>query len=552
VNVKKNEKAPDLYIDEVEYKGDLTPGGEFTVVATLANLGGTTAKEVSVTVDDASIQTEGFIKRFYSELEAKDMKYGGKQKIEIPMQVSNGATAGVKNLKIIISYTDEAGVSYSKTESVYPDIIGPGTSGNSNLVISGVNQSPAQPVAGDNMTVSFDLENKGTVDITELKISLANMTGEDFIPMESEPYQYIEKLAAGQTKSISIPLALADTIPEGLNNLTLNISYAGAGSVDPVIIPIRDIQNDLGSSSMPKLIVSSYTADVDKLLAGSTFNFTFDIYNTHSSVAAKNITVTVTQADNIFSVSKGSNSFFISKIAAGETATNTLELKVKSDASTKAYPLKITIEYEYDGIKPNPTTGVIGETKVEELSLQAVENSRPFIDYVNVYSWDGTVIVNTPATCTFDFYNMGKSPLNNVTATLEGDFTKTDGSMTILGNVESGASAFAEFEVIPLVEGISKGVLRITFEDSNGEQVEFTKEFETPVMGAQMMDPGMGEGGAVDVFNPEVPAAKKAILPIWLFVIIQIVIFILFIPVTRKVIIGVYKSKLRKKEEEKY
>jgi hypothetical protein len=124
--------------------------------------------------------------------------------------------------------------------------------------------------------------------------------------------------------------------------------------------------------------------------------------------------------------------------------------------------------------------------------------------------------------------------------------------MTILGNVESGASAFAEFEVIPLVEGVSKGVLRVTFEDSNGEQVEYTKEFETPVMGAQMIDPGMGEGGAVDVFNPEVPAAKKAILPIWLFVIIQIVIFVLFIPITRKIIIGVYKTKLRKKEEEKY
>ena len=41
--------------------------------------------------------------------------------------------------------------------------------------------------------------------------------------------------------------------------------------------------------------------------------------------------------------------------------------------------------------------------------MQVVENARPVVDYVNVYSWDDGVKVNNPASLAFEFYNMGKS-----------------------------------------------------------------------------------------------------------------------------------------------
>jgi hypothetical protein len=435
---------------------------------------------------------------------------------------------------------------------VYPEIIAASESGNPNILISGVKQSVAQPIAGEKLSVSFDIENKSKIDISELKIFTDTLTGSTFIPIEAEPYQYVEKLAAGAKKRITIPLIVSDSIPEGLNNLTIKYTYSGNTTGESVIIPVRDVQNDLGSKSKPKLIVSKYVTDTEELRAGSTFNFTFDIYNTHSSVTAKNITVTVTQADNVFTVAQGSNSFFINKIEAGETVQQTLEMKVKSDATTKAYPIKIAIEYEYDGAEPNPTTGEIGESRTEELNLQAVENSRPVVDNVNVYSWDGNIMVGTAATLSFEFYNMGKSPLNNIIATLEGDFAKTNGDMYFVGTVAAGTPSYVEFEVMPNMEGLAKGVLKITFEDSNGDEVEFTKDFETQVMPATIIDPGIGEGGVGEVFNPEVSMAKKAILPTWLFIIVQIIIFLAFIPITRKIIISIYKSKLRKKEQEQY
>jgi hypothetical protein len=49
---------------------------------------------------------------------------------------------------------------------------------------------------------------------------------------------------------------------------------------------------------------------------------------------------------------------------------------------------------------------------------------------------------------------------------------------------------------------------------------------------------------------PEIPAAKKEIVKLPIFIVIQVVIFIASIVIVRKVIIGVYKAKLHKKEEE--
>ncbi len=555
VDIETNKKAPNLDIENVTYPDGLKAGDEFILKATLRNFGEAKAVKVNVSVDET--ETTGFIKNYLTDaIATNDIKSDGSVKVEIPLVVSKDAAGDLNKLVLKFEYQDGLSVPYTKKKVLYVQVVTP-DSAKENIIINNVNQSPARPVAGERLDVTFDFENKGSIDITELKISLSDLTGSTFIPVESKPYIYISKVAAGEVKKITIPLTVSKNIPEGLNALKIKYEYTGGG--DTIDIPILNVQNDLGSISKPKLIVSKYEADVEELRAGSTFNFTFELRNTHSSVSAQNITVKVASSaqgqsgqTEVFSVTQGSNSFFISKIGAGETIQNTLELKIRSDAATATYPIYIIMEYEYDGIEPNPATGEIGETKSEELSLQVVENSRPVVDYVNVYSWDGNVSVGNPATIAFEFYNMGKSVLNNVIATVEGDFTNSSGNMYFMGNVPAGDRSYAEFEVIPNIEGMAQGIVKITFEDSNGEEVEYSKEFEAMVMGTPIFEPGdMGDGG-VDVFNPMEPTPKKEILPMWLFIIIQIVIFLAFIPITRKIIITIYRNKLRKKEEENY
>ncbi len=554
VNLSANttyEDTPKLVVDSVIVADSLDPGDTFKIRLNLMNIGGKDAENVLVDVDSSSIDTTGILKGYYTDgiSSADTVDVEEIKTVVIPLSVSKYATGGLKTIKLNVTYTDEKGNILSLTNTVYVDVKATATSGSTDIVISNVTQSPQQPEAGDKVVVTFDVKNKGSVTVKDLKISTEGLTSATFIPVLSEPYQYFEELEAGKAVQVKIPLIVSETIVEGVNTITVKYSYSGGEGT--AVIPILNVKNDEVSISKPKIIVSKYYADVEELRAGAAFNFTFDLYNTNGRVAAKNITVTLSQADNIFSPTQGSNSFFIEKINPGETVSKTLEMKVKSDATTKAYPLDITIDYEYDGAEPNPTTGEIGESKTEKLNLQAVENARPVVDNVNVYSWEGMVTAGNPAYLSFEFYNMGKSQLNNVIATVEGDFTKSDGNMYFIGNVAAGTSSYVEFEAIPNMEGTANGVLKITYEDSNGDTIDFTKEFTADVMGAPIIDPSMPGDGSGEVFNPG-PVAKAPILKLWVFILIQVAIFVIAVPVTRKIIISAYKAKLRKKEEEQY
>lgn len=559
--VSPSTEAPYLQFEDITYDGGLKPGKAFALKLKLRNDGDIKASNIKVSIDESSLGKDTIIKDYLTDtLSVNGMKEEDTQTVSIPLTVSKQSIGGLVPVKINVSYSDADGDNYQLSNTIYvdvavvkEDVVDEEKKELPKFIITNVGQDAFAPSAGDRINVFFDIENKGVVDAINVKIATTNLTSTTFIPVNEEPFIYIDKLAAGEKTTIQIPLILSDDIPEGLNYVGIEYSYEdGTGSAS-FNIPVKDVINEVGTISKPKLIISKYVADIEQLRAGSVFNFTFDLYNTNAHVTAKNIKITITQAENIFSVTQGSNSFFIDQIGPGETVSKTLEMKVKADAVTKAYPLALAIEYEYDVLEPNPTTGeLVGEVQeTEELNLQAVENARPVADNINVYSYDGQVTIGNPAMLGFEFYNMGKSALNNVIVYVEGDFTKSDGSMYFIGSVGPSMSSYVEFEVLANMEGLANGLLRITFEDSNGDLVETTKEFSTDVFPPQEFIPDMGGDPGMEVLNPAVEG-KKAILATWLFVIIQVVIFIVFIPVTRKIVISIYKGKLRRKEDSLY
>ncbi len=550
VNIESDSMSPKIEIVSTKYASELKAGDSFNLVTTLRNAGETKAEEIEVLVE--GLGTTGFLPGYTTKtISVEDLEFDERADVKIPLIVSNQATVGLKEVPVTITYENASGVSFTASTTLYLEIVaadGVDAEGKPNIVVSNVSQNPEQPNADARVDVSFDFVNKSKIDISEIRIATVSAEGAGFAPLDSEPYQYIDELKGGKKTRITIPLKASESIAEGTNSVNITYEFKDANGKswtgNTATLYVLDVQNDGVGTSKPKLIISNFSTDEEELRAGNTFNFLFDIKNTHSSVAARNIKVTISQADNIFSVTKGSNTFYITGIAAGETVQNTLELRVKSDATTKAYPLIIKMEYEYEGAEANPTTGEIGETVEETINLQAVENSRPVVDNVVVGSWDSPV-VNQATALTFEFYNMGKSTLNNVHASVEGDFYLSTGNMYFIGNVEAGSQEYAELEVIPTVEGQAKGTLLVVFEDSNGDEVTVTKEFEGSVQGEFILDASGGEGGGL----PIVDIAKTPILPTGAFVILQIAILAIMIPVTRKVGLGLYRRKLRKQEE---
>ena len=430
------------------------------------------------------------------------------------------------------------------------------------LLLNNVKQSPSQPQAGEKLKVSFYLENAGTVDVKDVKISATGLSSSGFEPVNSEPYQYISQIKAGKKQKVELTLKVGENIPEGLNTLNVQYTYDVESSygvttqAENVTLYILDVQNPDESEmtvSRPKLMVSNFYTDVEEVKAGNIFDFTFDIMNTNDSIDAKNIKVTVSGASNAFSVTAGGNSFFVNEIKAQETAPITINLKASAAATTGAYPIHIKIEYEYEGMVATATYS--GEIVEEEILLQVKENLRPSVE--NVYlGWGENPILNQPITMNFEFYNMGKSMLNNTYVTIEGDFMLANGSNSYyIGNIAAGMPEYIEFDVVPLIEGEAVGKMIIHMEDSNGDEVTMEKEFTSYVVGEMVWeDPGFMDPGYMDpgFTDPSVPVdgeqAEKPILPLWLFLCVQAAILVIVIPVTSSIRLAAYRRKIKRED----
>lgn len=557
VTLKKTSTAASddakLTIDGNSVNDKILAGSTYQLKGTIQNIGKKKATNVVISIAGGVGVTNGIIPNYDTEgIKLSDIMAGGNHNFTLPLLVTDSATAGLQEISIQVSYTDSEGETHTAVTKAYLTVVKPEDKEQTGeVVISGAIQSPSAPVVGQKLSVTFEVKNKGNSEIKDVTLSGQDLSNTNFEPLASQAVKNIGALKAGETKTVTLDFKVGANIAEGLNILNIGCDYVdGSGKKQSSKTPIYilDVVND--SNSKPKLIISDYTVDQEELKAGSTFNFTFKVKNTHMSKSAKNIKVTVTQKDNVFSATQGGNSFYISSIEPGAEYEQSMNMKVKSDVTTGAYEIELTFEYEYDGM--NKTDQEAGGVKTTDtLKLQAVENLRPSIQNFTVGMYGEAPTLGTSSTMTFEFINMGKSPLNNVRFALEGDFSLDNGGTTFyLGTISPGSPEYVEIPVMPNLEGSASGTLKILFEDSTGEEVTFPYEFKDIfVNGSYVPEITPPTGGDIPGFN-ELPGneAKKDIVKPWIFVLIQLAILVVCIPVVRMVVIKLHKKKLQKQD----
>ena len=540
-----------LVVNNTAVNNEIVAGSEFSLVGEIKNVGKIKATNVEVAIIKGTGVTSGIISMSdVATTPVADIAAGKSIEFKLPLLATETAAAGLSELSVQVTYTDSKGDSKTAVVPFYVTVIQKNAEKEeSDVVISNAQQSPAEPMVGQKVTVTFDIENRGKKDVTNVTVGGDGLSNAGFEPFTSQALKEVGTIAAGSKKTVSLDFRAGANIPEGMNTLTIACQFKdGSGNKKDTStnVYILNVIND--GNSKPKLIVSDYVKDSDELKAGSLFNFTYTIKNTHTSKAAKNIKVTISQADNVFSASQGTNTFYIDRINAGESVEKTIELKVKPDVTTAAYEIEIKMEYEYDGMsKLDQENG--GVTETSKLKLQAVENLRPSVQNITVGMYGEMPYVNTSSILSFEFINMGKSALNNVRFSLEGDFILETGSSYYHGTVGAGMPEYIELSVMPIVAGLCSGTLIITFEDSNGEEVVKREEFANINVMEQMvidwnnggMDPGM------PTFDPTTNG-KKDIMPVWLFIVIQVAVLAIFIPVVRMILIKAYKRKVNKED----
>lgn len=560
----KSEGRGSLSISDIKCMSDMKVGDSTNVTYSLGNIGDGKAYDVVITYD--GFGDDGLLPGHNSTTKKIDSFSPDTEKsYTFPIKVSKNAVTGAKKLSISVSYkkTKDAAESVTETESFYVQVEGKAKEADApvkapRLLISNVVQSPAKPLAGKEMTLSFDVKNIGNKNAKSVTLTPVNLSNSTFILIDENPSIYMKNISADQTKTVTMHLKVAKDVESGVNALEFATNFKdidGASFTDTFKLYINNVkgkakEKEDNTSGVPKLIIDRYATGGDNVTAGKGFTFSFDVKNTHKKLSANNIKVTITSDDaGTFSVAKGSNSFYISAIKAGQSFHKEIPLKVKADSVTKSYPLKVEFEYEYAGMQKPKDTLTSGLTVSETLSIQVVEDSRPALTNVLPGAY-GELVNGEMNSVTFDFTNRGKSPLYNVEASITGDFQPTQESYFI-GTVEAGTGSNYEMEITPMIEGTGTGVMTITYEDSNGEPGKIEQEFTGDIMPSMAMpdDGGFVDGDMGMDGDMGEDTAKKALVSVPVFVVIQIVLFVLAIIITRKVVIKRWRKRKMLEEE---
>ncbi|MCR5683922.1 MAG: hypothetical protein K6G81_00680 [Lachnospiraceae bacterium] len=572
------ENKPLLELSTTSNYEGLPRGSKLVIPITIKNSGSADAKDITLEITSGVGTGTGVTKDFTSAvLKAGKLAVGEKTTIKVPVTVSEAVEAGLHEFVFTVKYKDKDDKAmeaqtltmYMQAPELTPTPTPKPTPALYNyLDIHDVSQSPSNPVHGGKVSLTFTITNNGNGPISNLRIYGTELSSNGFEPISNEPYQTVGDLDIGKSKKVSMIFRLGEDIPNGLNLLNIGYEFfdengekkkdsAGVYVLNCVGVKKDEPTPTPADLGRPKLIVSDYSTDKDILRAGETFDFSFSIKNTHQTKAAKNIKITLSQAESIFAPAEGTNIFYIDAIEPGEIDIKTITLKTKNDATTGDYAINITMEYEYDDMSQvdREKGGVSEESSIK---LRATENYRPVIENVSIESWEG-VYVDTPVDLSFEFYNMGKSTLGNVYVTVEGDFAlANNSSMSYVGAVNGYSQEFINPSVVALVPGEATGILTVHFEDSNGDEVTISQEFTEYVQeygGGGFDFPEEGDwGGDFPIDDGGMGEEKTGLLSKikpWMWIVLVIVV-----AAAITVPIVVHKSKKAKKakvdEDEDY
>ena len=515
----------------------LEPNTPDSLVLKIKNSGGIVAKDVKITASGFS--NEGVV--LYKDVDTKTFaELGTKNTQMVYFNVIAGkdAKAGTFPINLKISYIDETGKAYTKDSIAYVTMAGK-DSIDADLEISDV-VFPNAVKSNQDFEVSFTITNNGNVEIATADVSYDYP---DVFISKATSRVVVKNLAPGASKKITFKLmAKADTATENYHSY-IKVAYVpkDATNVEPETIQeyvgLYVEGNETDSSSKPKLIVDNYNYGGDYVYAGQNYPLTLNIKNTSTTEGTKNIKVTLTSEDNVFTPVDSSSSFFIASIGPGQVYTQTINLKTKIDANVKIYTVTAKMEYEdgkgnaYDANKsPYEESEVLSIAVAQPVRLETAEMVVPFEIYAG-----------QPFYIEQEFYNLGKSTMYNMIVKLEG--VETNEGSYFVGNFEAGKSEYFSAQAFAYESGSFEGKLIYTFEDALGTISTLEQPFTYMV--TEM--PTFEEGGGEFPIDPGMPMEEeKKGMPLWQIIIAIIVVLAIVAFIIRKVL----KAKKHKREME--
>jgi len=395
-----------------------------------------------------------------------------------------------KNYPITVSlaFKDKNNAAQTIEQTLYLPLEGSGTLSLSNVEITDIS-IPKQAAVGDEFTMAFTVTNKGKTGTGKLKIyaeppeGIVNKTASVFsnagIPAGGSSSYMVTFFSRDSATDQNYAIKLAVESGSG-DSVSSTTQYAGIY-----------LTKEGGKVKTPQLIVTNYSYGGSFVQAGDEFRLELDLLNTSKTQKLQNIKVTLDSTDGTFVPVGSSNSFYVDEIDKKGKAVHSLFMAAKAAAEQKTTPITVSMAYE--------DTSGNAFTATEVIAIPVVQDTRLVVDDPVA---PPELYAGMETSAPIQFYNMGKTVLNNLRVAVEGDFDTYASTSEYIGNMAAGESENFDFSFIPRAVGPMKGKVLFTYEDASGKEQTLEKEFTFEIMEMPVFD---------DEMMPEEPAAEKKI-----------------------------------------
>lgn len=506
IKVEGSDEKPEIIPDSIAIQGNTLKAGQPSLVfIDFQNVTERTAEEVRIrlkgyTPDGIRLHKDAPLK------ELGDIAPGEKGSTGYVLMADEAMKSGTYELTAQIEYKDDRGEKYEVEEPVFITVEEKDFS-QIGLKFANVVYPKGKLATNKNFSISFDVVNQGAMTAEDVEVKINDSNGK--MIYRSNPEFRFDEIPAGTKKSVKFDMMVPKNMDSNFYPLYAEMTYDKGGETSkPISQPVGFYVDGEGSSenSIPKIIIKDYDLGGDnKILAGSETEVTLVFENT-SSDSVKNVKVSLEAEEGVFTFVDMASSFYIKSIPAKGTASKTLKMKTKNDASVKSY--KLTTKLQYENSK----------------GISYDENDNPFEsdEFINIpvrqkfrletgdIELPREAKVGETEYLLLPFYNMGKAKMFNLMVNVEGEFATEDANMFV-GDFDAGQSEDFEAGIIPEAEGPVEGKVVFTYEDADGNVSTKEVPFSYQAMPAEEEEPidmDMGEGEMGQFGEGEMPGME--------------------------------------------
>ena len=266
-------------------------------------------------------------------------------------------------------------------------------------------------------------------------------------------------------------------------SFTLYVTISdGKNPPDPNDVPKQEVEK-------PELFISACEINPNTVTGGDGFTATVTIDNI-GAIRARSVRLSYgSEAAGIIPADTNS-AMHLENIASGESATVSFALRTTGDVLAGEQPFYVTLDYVdlYGGVYTNTRTFLVHVTQPAKMNCDPVSLPKEVT---------AGETISLPA----NVFNIGKSPLRNVTVNLTGAGLFPTSSV-FLGDIQPGQAGYGEMKVfvgmLSMTEGYTESygktsaVYTVTYTDDAGEthtaEQQLSTEIKQPVIAGEKTD----------------------------------------------------------------